>query len=147
MEAKRRANWSYGDLSVIRKANINDLTDVFKLRNKKYVRDVSWNINIIKWSEHKAFWKKNYQYYWIIQSCSDASFVGFIRIKNKKISVVVLKEFWNQGYGYFAVQQLKKQFSNLRAEIKLGNNHSLCFFVKCGFVPSGFVMNTNEGEY
>jgi len=141
---EQKASWSYGDVSVIRKATVDDSADVFKLRNKKYVRDVSWNDKIISWREHVAFWENNHQFYWIIQSCSDASFVGFVRVKNKEISIAVLEEFWNQGYGYFAVQQIKKQFPDLRVEVRLGNNHSLCFFVKCGFVPDGFIMNQVE---
>ena len=142
----KKASWSYGDVSVIRKATLDDSKDVFDLRNKDYVKEVSWNNDTISWSEHEQFWKDNFQYYWIIQSCSDASFVGFIRVKDKEVSIAVLKEFWNQGYGYFAVQQIKKQFPDLRAEVRLANNHSLCFFVKCGFVPDGFIMNIKEDE-
>lgn len=126
-------------MNVIRKAKISDSKDVFNLRNKDYVRKVSWNPDSITWKEHIEFWKNNYQFYWIIQSCSDGGFIGFVRVKNDEVSIAVLKEFWNKRYGYFALQEIMKHCPNMRCEVKLDNIHSLYFFVKCGFVPKGLL--------
>jgi len=137
---KEQKPWSYGDVEVIRKASVDDAGFIFDLRNTDYVRKVSWNTNPIDWDEHKKFWKDNYQFYWIIQSLSDNNPIGFIRVKNNEVSIALLEEYWNQSYGYFAMQEIRKKFPNLRAEVKLNNEHSLYFFVKCGFVPTGFIL-------
>ena len=134
-------DWSYGEVCVICKATLNDSRFVFNLRNKDYVQNISWNTKQITIDEHESFWKKNYKFYWIIQSLTDKESIGFVRIKDGEVSIAILKEFWNQSYGYFAIQEIKKNYPNLRAEVKMDNVHSFCFFVKCGFVPSGFIMN------
>ena len=133
-------DFSYGKVQVIRKAELDDCDFVLNLRNKSYVRDVSWNKDIISKEEHKKFWAKNYGCYWIVQELSANKSIGFIRIKNNEVSIVINKPYWNQGYGYFAMQEITKMFPDLKVEVKVGNNRSLCFFVKCGYVPNGFIL-------
>ena len=142
---KKETDWSYGGPIVIRKAKPDDGDFVLDLRNRDYVRENSWNTNIIKKDEHEKFWKDNYMFYWVIQTLGDNIPIGFVRVKNNEVSIAVLKEYWNQSYGYFALQAISELFpKGIRAEVKMGNIHSLYFFVKCGYVIDGFILNKNK---
>ena len=135
---------SYGEVNVIRPATLDDSMFVYDLRNKPYVRNVSWNDKKITIEEHDKFWKDNYQYYWIIFELSEKQPIGFIRLKNKEVSIAIDKEYWNQSYGYFAIQELLTGKKDIRAEVKLSNEHSLCFFIKSGFVPKGYILRERK---
>jgi len=139
-------DWSYGELQILRKAKLSDGDFILNLRNKSYVKTNSWNTNIIKQGDHLKFWKENYQKYWIIEIPGDTISVGFVRVMDNEVSIAVLEEYQNQSYGYFALQEIGKLFPNLRAEVKMNNTHSLYFFIKCGFVPEGFILNKKKGN-
>ena len=142
-----KQTWNYGDRHVMRKATLKDSDFVLNLRNQDYVKKVSWNNVAIRKENHEQFWKNNYEHYWIIETEYDKVRVGFVRVINNEVSIAVLKEYWNQSYGYFALQELKEIYPELKAEVKMGNNHSLSFFIKCGFVPEGFILGVRNKSF
>jgi len=132
--------------NILRKATLDDSNFVLNIRNKSYVRNNSWNNKLIDMTEHSAFWLDNYQSYWIIQTEGNHKPIGFIRVKNNEVSIALEKKYWNGEYGRCAMDKISKIYPKLKAEVKLDNIHSLCFFIKCGFVPKGYILKKEENR-
>jgi RimJ/RimL family protein N-acetyltransferase len=130
--------------NILRKAKIDDGTFVLSLRNKSYVQLSSWNTRFIDIKAHLNFWINNYKDYWIIQTERNHKPIGFVKIKDSEVGIAIDKRFWNQGYGKCALNELMKKNKKLKATIKFDNVHSLCFFIKCGFMPKGYILEKEE---
>ena len=123
--------------SSFRLATINDADFVYNLRNSPDVRNISWNTEYIHYTDHLKFFKEHYKEYRII--ISQEQMVGFIRVNNGNISIVLDREHRNMGIGSMVL----KYFIG-RAEIKLGNPMSLYAFINAGFKITGWVVQKEK---
>jgi RimJ/RimL family protein N-acetyltransferase len=120
---------------ILRKATMEDCDFIFNLRNEPYVRKASWNTEKIEYSKHKEWFKNNYKFYYIIGDRK-----GFVRIKDKEVSIAVVKEEQNTGLGTAALNEIAKIYPYLKAEVKLDNEQSINFFKNAGFKPVGYIL-------
>jgi len=142
----------YGGLNHIRKARNNeaDCKFIHKVRNTRDIREVSWNTESIPYENHKKWYPKNYQSIYIIQPYVDTEYVGepqgYVRVNNGEVSIAILKEHRNQNLGSYVMEELAEYHPELRAEVKIDNMNSLCFFIKNDFRPVGIILKRTK-EY
>lgn len=88
-------------MSFIREATINDAKVVFNIRNHPVVRLASWNTGPLVLKDHVAWFKKNFQYYWMIYEDK-----GFVRIRDGEVSIAIDPSYHNCGIGSDALRYL-----------------------------------------
>ena len=126
---------------ILRKATMEDCKFIYNLRNQLYVRNASWDTEIIDYSEHENWFKNNFKYYYIINDNK-----GFIRVKDGEVSIAILEEQQNKGLGTSALKEITNLYPNLKAEVKLDNLKSLYFFINAGFKPIGLILQKFDSE-
>lgn len=123
---------------IIRHATKKDVKLIFDIRNEKTVKEMSWNQEPLIWNKHKEWFNENHIYYWIINDNQ-----GFIRIKDKEVSIAFKKQYRNMGIGAEALRQ-QCTGKHLKAEIKLDNLQSLYCFLNAGFKPVGLLLELKK---
>jgi len=134
----------YGGIKILKSAKdvAKDCRFVYDLRNRKYVRDVSWNAKKFSYEDHKKWYKKNYKNIFIIADYEHSeSYYGFVRVdEDGSISIAILKEQQNKNLGHYALEELSKHYDELKAEVKVDNLRSLSFFIKEDFRLAGWIL-------
>ena len=130
-------------LFLVKKFDKNTSNFIYKLRNKKYVRDQSKSKKKIMIYEHELWFKKfinnfNNNFYIIKYKGINAGYLRTVKKKiNKVVSWALLKEYQNKG---IMTRNLIKLTSNkkfkYRACVKKNNTPSLKMAYKAGFTKS-----------
>ncbi len=130
-------------LFLVKKFDKNISNFIYKLRNKKYVRDQSKSKKKIMIYEHELWFKKfiinfNNNFYIIKYKGINAGYLRTVKKKiNKVVSWALLKKYQNKG---IMTRNLIKLTSNkkfkYRACVKKNNTASLKMANKAGFTKS-----------
>jgi len=99
----------------LRKVERKDWNYILKLRNRREFRRFFYTQHTISKKEHYQYLKKqrsnsNFAN-WII--CYDSKDVGYIRILNSDIGIIIDKKYHNKGIGSRAVKLLEKEAKKL----------------------------------
>jgi len=133
-------------LNIIRHAENNekDCRFIHKVRNTEDIRNVSWNTQSFPYKSHKNWYSKNYKSIYIIQPFFEGEYIGvpkgYVRVNNGEISIAILKEYRDQNLGSLVLKEITELYPELRAEVKIDNMKSLCFFIKNNFRIVGMIL-------
>ena len=125
----------------------DDWNFILELRNSFFNKFHKQN-SPIKLKEHEKYMKaqiknKKFRQWIIIDHKSD---IGYIRILEEDVSVLLKKEFQGKGFGTKALRKLEKQSSlpkKLIGEIKANNISSIKTFEKAGYKLKILVFEKN----
>ncbi len=124
-----------------------DWNFVLELRNSFFNKFHKQN-SPIKLKEHEKYMKaqiknKKFRRWIIIDHKSD---IGYIRVLEEDVSVLLKKEFQGKGFGTKALRKLEKQSGlpkKLIGEIKANNISSIKTFEKAGYKLKTLVFEKN----
>ena len=120
---------------------------ILELRNS-YFKNFHKQKSLIKLEEHRKYMKtqtrnKKFQQWIIIDHESD---IGYIRILEDDVSILLKQEFQGRGFGSKALRKLEKQSNvpkKLIGEIKADNISSIKTFEKAGYKLKTLVFEKN----
>jgi len=100
----------------LRKVTKEDWDYILRLRNSKYVQPYMYTKHRISKSEHYEYLKKQNRnpnfVNWII--CIDSKNVGYIRVLDNDVSIMIEKKFHSKGIGTQALEILEKEAKKIR---------------------------------
>ena len=126
----------------IRKAELNDMEILLRIRNKHYIYEVSRRNRPLEYFEYMNWFidvlsgkkKDNTILYVILDS---DKVVGSVRYdfngEEAEISLSFLKKYHRKGVGSWAFNQTKPKSTKIIAEVANFNEPSNKFFIKLGF--------------
>lgn len=137
----------------LRKVEIRDIDDVFRLSNEDYVRKYSINKDKIKWEDHVKWFERIIQspddLFYVITN-PDNTFLGQIRYKiedaEATVSVSLSKEILGKGLSYPLIKRSLEMLKNDSGKI----NKVIAFISKENipsqklFTKAGFVLDSKE---
>ena len=139
---------------ILRKANINDIKNIFELTNQDYVRKYSLNQQKITWENHYNWFqiaiKDPNIIFYVIESLHH-EFIGQIRLKQDldnhwEISISLLEKFHRLHIANNALQQIIEQNNNLTfiAKVREDNIPSIKFFQQLNFKKHDIIIVNNH---
>jgi len=108
-----------------------------KLKNNPLVKKNSISQEYITKEQQKKYMKQNNDIFHIC--LLNDEFVGYIRILNDDIGLIVEPNKQRLGIGEFMVKEILKQNKNIIAKIKINNINSIKLFEKCGFKKKYYI--------
>jgi RimJ/RimL family protein N-acetyltransferase len=113
----------------LRKATMADAKKILEWKNYPETRKFAiLSHRKVKLQEHLKWFKKNLQYYKIINNR-----VGAVRVQDKEIAIWIDRKFWGQGLATRAIKLISKK--GFVAKIVEGNIASKKAFIKAGYKP------------
>jgi RimJ/RimL family protein N-acetyltransferase len=131
----------------LRKVRKTDWDKIYKIRNDEHIRKFMFNSKPIELNEHYQYLtkqEKNQNFFnWMILF-GDIE-VGYVRILNYDVSIMIKKEFQGKGIGVNALYLLEDEarkvgIEKLEAKIIEGNHFSESIFLKNKFIKKGLIF-------
>ena len=124
----------------LRTCTKNDWDIILDLRNQFYKGSFFTQTEILSKEQHYQYMKNNQKnpnfYQWM--AILDNDIVGYIRILNSEINILVVKEFQNQGVGSTMLKLLEDKarelnIKKLKGSVRIDNIKSKKLFEKNGY--------------
>ena len=127
----------------LRKVTNTDWDIIYKIRNNEKIRKFMLNNKPFDMKDHYNYLKnqeKNPNFFnWMI--IFEDNEVGYVRILDLDVSIMIKNEFQGKGFGTIALELLEEEarkigLEKLKAKILVDNHSSEAIFLKNGFIKN-----------